>query len=223
MAMNKAYLQYKIVFAVSIILLLIGIVESIKVGGIALFIFCVALFCIGCVLYRFYGWNWVIQDYVYNKCNLDEYLSFLLKKNKNKYTPLIGELSFLSSKEMLPNAELAYFIRVEQYIFGMNEEPISDIERILAELCGSKNFFISNYTPILMDVYKEEYDSAISKLNSLTSANNLYEIPRQFYLMQIFSKQNKYAEEVQDCIEFIKNKGFDTRYARYIYEGRKIV
>ena len=72
-----------------------------------------------------------------------------------------------------------------------------------------------------MDVYKAEYDSAIAKLNSLTSANNLYEIPRQFYLMQIFSKQNKYAEEVQDCIEFIKNKGFDTRYARSIYEGEK--
>ncbi|MBE5915169.1 MAG: hypothetical protein E7274_14090 [Pseudobutyrivibrio ruminis] len=216
MTMNKAYLQYKIVFAVSIILLLIGIIEAIKVGSIIIIVLHVAFFGVCSLLYRRYGWNWIILDYVYNNGNLDEYLSLLLAKNSKKYASLIGTLSFLSPREMLRNNEQILFINVEQYVFGTSEESVNDIERMLVELNGSNNFFISNYSPILLDIYKEEYDSAVAKLDDLTSANNLYEIPRQFYLMQIFSKQNKYPEEVKSCIEFIKNKGFNTRYARYI-------
>jgi len=210
---KKIHRGILVVMVVTVFLAVFTFVKVLMSSNVILFLSHLVFSLIVFLFYIFYGWNYFISDYVFDKCHVIEYENFLRSK-KNKKTSvkmLLEKLDFITGNNSDVDEELTLFIETEKNVLSAsNTESI--YKNVFDKLRSSDNSFIKSYTEVLEFIKDKKYEEALDKLDRISDINNLFDIPRSFYTAYVLFEMGKCDDEAQNHILFLVNRGRESRY-----------
>ena len=164
----------------------------------------------------FFRINWLsfIDAYIHSECDLDELEDYYSVRSRYSLYKVIFSSGHV---DKINNSNMKQAIEVEDAVLS-GKKTFEECKEIIDNLISAdRGDGFTHYLSILRDIYTEKFEEVLVRLESMTTDNPIFEVPRQFYLAIVLS--HLYSPDypgVNECITYIANKGQKSRYKAYL-------